>query len=59
MCYTFLSSSYRKGSVIVNFTVIFKAVDSDEILTFTEFSEKDGKLADLVVTSVSLSAVGS
>ena len=55
----YLSSSYRNGSVIANFTVIFKAVDSHEILMFTEISEKDGRLADLAISNVSLTAVGS
>ena len=59
MCYTVLSSSYREGSVIANFTVIFKEVDSHEILTFTEISERNGRLADLAISSVSLSAIGS
>jgi len=59
MCYTVLSSSYREGSVIANFTVIFKEVDSHEILTFMEISEKNGRLADLAISSVSLSAIGS
>ena len=59
MCYTVLSSSYREGSVIANFTVIFKEVDSHEILTLMEISEKNGRLADLAISSVSLSAIGS
>ena len=36
----------------------FEAVNSDEILNLTENVEKDGRLADLTVASVSLSAVG-
>lgn len=59
LCYTLLFSSCRKGSVIVNFTVTLEAVNSNEILNFMENAEKDGRLADLTVTSVSLSAVGS
>lgn len=43
----------------MNFTVTFDAVNSDEILNFTENTEKNGRLADLAVSSVSLSAVGS
>ncbi len=59
MLYFFLFSSCRKGSVIVNFTVTFEAVNSEEILNFMENTEKDGSLADLAVASVSLSAAGS
>ncbi len=43
----------------MNFTVTFEAVNSVEILNFMDNTEKDGGLADLAVTSVSLSAVGS
>ena len=56
--FAFFLNLCRKGSVIVNFTITFRELDSDELLIFTDTAEKDGRIADLKVSSVSLSVAG-
>ena len=53
----FLFNLCRKGSVIVHFTITFRELDSDELLIFTDTADK-GRIADLIVTSVSLLVAG-
>ena len=54
----FIFNLCRKGSVIVHFTITFRELDSDELLIFTDTADKDGRIADLKVTSVSLLVAG-
>ena len=53
----FIFNLCRKGSVIVLFTITFRELDSDELLIFTDTADK-GRIADLIVTSVSLLVAG-
>ncbi|XP_022801932.1 uncharacterized protein LOC111339520 [Stylophora pistillata] len=48
----------REGSVIVNFTITFRVLDSNELLIFTDATEKNGRIADLEVSSATLSVTG-
>ena len=47
---------YRKGSVIVNFTTTFKAVDSDQILRLLDTMENKQTTPDIPMVVLSLSA---
>ena len=53
----FLFNLCRKGSVIAHLTITFRELDSDELLIFTDTADK-GRIADLIVTSVSLLVAG-